>query len=229
MGKMKSISPLQILDIKNENVREKLAQSIVDVMERIQDDCAEFDSSEVQGLFVPGVYMIQNKITLEGYIGESDDILKRWRQHLSPNYSNKFLHKDVQKYGWQHFRFFILERVEGGKAARLNRESYWIRSLHGYCYNKGVPTKRKHIPEFGSEHLDSRITKDVYEAIQEIPLGMLRRQAAENLEISLYKINKLIEIYEQNVRDYSHIVEIEFLEKKKRAATETIQRVIEKA
>ena len=176
-----------------------------------QNSLVEFAPVEVQQLILPGVYMIQNTITLEGYIGESNDILNRWRQHLENKVSNRFLQNDVRKYGWDNFRFVILELLEGGKSVRVERENQWIFGLHDYCYNRGVPTLRRCIPEYGSGYVDNKISRDVYDAIQRVYFGEISKtRAADMCGITIHKFRSLCRIFEQNVKDYSRVVETDF-------------------
>lgn len=56
-----------------------------------------------------GIYSILNIINLKEYIGKSQNIQKRWKEHIkSSSYSNKPLYADMRKYGIKNFRFKIL-------------------------------------------------------------------------------------------------------------------------
>ena len=77
-----------------------------------------------------GIYKITNKINGKCYIGQSNDIERRWREHKSafdnPNASDYESKKNraFRKYGIENFDFQVLEEVS---LEMLNdREIYWI-------------------------------------------------------------------------------------------------------
>ena len=63
-----------------------------------------------------GVYKITNTITNDFYIGSSNNVKRRWREHKWKSTWNKQpnsqLYKDMQKYGVDKFVFEILAEVE---------------------------------------------------------------------------------------------------------------------
>lgn len=82
-----------------------------------------------------GIYKITNQINGKCYIGQSIDIEKRWKQHISDakNSNRKkcpYFHKALIKYGIENFKFEILEECLIDK---LNeREIYWIKFYNSY-------------------------------------------------------------------------------------------------
>lgn len=77
-----------------------------------------------------GIYKIENLINHKVYIGQAQDITKRWINHRSamnnPNDHcyNYHLYRSMRKYGIENFDFTILEECD---IAELNeREKYWI-------------------------------------------------------------------------------------------------------
>ena len=54
-----------------------------------------------------GIYKITNKLNGKVYIGQSIDIDTRWRQHINTK-DDTLIHKSIQKYGAENFRFEIL-------------------------------------------------------------------------------------------------------------------------
>lgn len=54
-----------------------------------------------------GIYKITNKLNGKVYIGQSIDIDKRWRQHMTAK-DDVLIHKSIQKYGAENFSFEIL-------------------------------------------------------------------------------------------------------------------------
>ena len=92
-----------------------------------------------------GIYKITNTITDECYIGQSNDIYRRWSDHckcglgIDTPPGNK-LYKSMQEYGLENFTF---ELVEECSQSELNeKEKYFIElyqaDTFGYNGNKGV-------------------------------------------------------------------------------------------
>jgi group I intron endonuclease len=73
-----------------------------------------------------GIYMIQNTVTGDDYIGSSVDISKRWIKHRYllrlQKHFNLFLQNSWNKYGLTAFKFFVLEITSNLR----DRELYWI-------------------------------------------------------------------------------------------------------
>ena len=65
---------------------------------------------------ISGVYKITNTITGDFYIGSSNNIKERWRNHKKPSvwkrYLNNPLYKDMKKYGIDKFELQILAEIE---------------------------------------------------------------------------------------------------------------------
>ena len=81
---------------------------------------------------VRGIYKVTNKINGKVYIGQSVDIGKRWRQHMTAEDDNYF-HKAIQKYGVENFEWEIIEKCK--KKDLDEREIYWIEYYDSF--NKG--------------------------------------------------------------------------------------------
>lgn len=89
-----------------------------------------------------GIYKFENLINGRCYIGQSVDIERRYRDHLSraqnessSEYESSF-HKAIRKYGINNFSFVILE--ECNKTLLNEREIYWISYYDSYAngYNE---------------------------------------------------------------------------------------------
>ena len=88
-----------------------------------------------------GIYKIENKINNFIYIGQSNDIERRWKEHiyeLNNNKHNNFhLQNAWNKYGCDNFKF---EKIDECNIQELNeKEMFWISyyksNIRGYGYN----------------------------------------------------------------------------------------------
>lgn len=93
---------------------------------------------------ITGIYKIENKINGHCYIGQSTDILRRWRNHKTvannENHEDKEypLYRAIRKYGIENFDFSILEEC---KVEELNeKELYYIQKYNSYFngYNQTI-------------------------------------------------------------------------------------------
>ena len=87
---------------------------------------------------VRGIYKVTNKINGKVYIGQSVDIGRRWRQHMTAK-DDIYFHKAIQKYGVENFEWEVIEKCK--KSELDERESYWIEYYdsfnNGYNCTKG--------------------------------------------------------------------------------------------
>lgn len=88
-----------------------------------------------------GIYCIKNKLNNKCYIGQSNNIKRRWRRHLTTIKHKKLpIYLALDKYGIDNFEFTILEEC---KTEELNdKEGYWINlfntmSPNGYNLTSG--------------------------------------------------------------------------------------------
>ena len=75
-----------------------------------------------------GIYKITNKLNNKAYIGQSNDIERRFKEHQTKGESSRIpLDIAIQKYGKENFLYEVLEECE---IEWLNeKESYWITTL----------------------------------------------------------------------------------------------------
>ena len=81
---------------------------------------------------VRGIYKVTNKVNGKVYIGQSVDIGRRWRTHMTAK-DDIYFHKAIQKYGVENFEWEVIEQCK--KSELDERESYWIEYYDSF--NKG--------------------------------------------------------------------------------------------
>lgn len=117
-----------------------------------------------------GVYMIENKKNGMRYVGQSDNIKKRWVQHRGDlrrnRHDNDHLQKAFNKYGEESFSFRILEEVP---VRFLDvAEIWWIDYLdtfrNGYNMTAGGESTRGLVPWNKGKPRSERIRKILSES-----------------------------------------------------------------
>jgi group I intron endonuclease len=73
-----------------------------------------------------GIYAITCMVNEKVYVGQSQNIAKRVRDHRSPLSKSLCIRRAIDKYGWDAFEISVLERVED---LSLLNEQYWIDTL----------------------------------------------------------------------------------------------------
>ena len=81
---------------------------------------------------VRGIYKVTNKINGKVYIGQSVDIGRRWREHMTAK-DDIYFHKAIQKYGVENFEWEVIEQCK--KKDLDEKEIYWIEYYDSF--NKG--------------------------------------------------------------------------------------------
>lgn len=82
-----------------------------------------------------GIYKYTNKINNKIYIGLSNDIKRRYNEHLCKAKSGDrmYIHQAILKYGIENFDFEILETFEEEDRMLMGeREKYWISFYNSY-------------------------------------------------------------------------------------------------
>lgn len=132
------------------------------------------------------IYRYKNKITNNSYIGKTNNVERRHREHISnsenpnSNYYNSLWCKKIRQYGIENFEFSILEEVD--EKNWKEREKYWIKrfnSFDGKGYNSTEGGD-------GSENLERILTKEESESlIQELQDNLITQsEIAVKYEIS---------------------------------------------
>jgi group I intron endonuclease len=91
---------------------------------------------------ISGIYKVINKVNGKYYVGSSNDIVERWRDHRRElgdgNHVNDHLQKSWNKYGKESFDFIVIERVESKREMLIETEQRYL-DVAGLdkdgCYN----------------------------------------------------------------------------------------------
>lgn len=127
-----------------------------------------------------GIYKITNKINGKVYIGQSKDILRRWRRHRVTAYNKEDeayeypLYRAIRKYGLENFDFSIIE--ECGVEALDEKELYYI---------------KQYSTEMSYNQTFSESSHTSYQKLNENSLKELRK----DLEDNILTIGQLAEKY----------------------------------
>jgi group I intron endonuclease len=128
---------------------------------------------------IVGIYGLKNKITGKWYIGQSTNILRRFRDYKTlrckkqPN-----IYFAIIKYGFDSFEKIILEECESADWILDYREIYWIKFydsfLNGYNLTEGGKTNLN--KQFGGKKMSAKHRES-------IRLGQLgRKHPQETIE-----------------------------------------------
>ena len=111
---------------------------------------------------ISGIYSITHINNGKMYVGSAINIEKRWSEHRSELNHNKHdnprLQNSWNKYGEHQFNFRLLEEVKESSKL-LEREQYWIDSLHSSDRNKGFNIRKIAESNFGLKHTPETIEK----------------------------------------------------------------------
>lgn len=89
------------------------------------------------------IYQYLNLINNKVYIGQTNNIDRRIREHKSNAFNpksvnyNNIIHKAIRKYGYENFEISILESFEGTYEQANLKESFWIKEKHSLVTENG--------------------------------------------------------------------------------------------
>lgn len=99
-----------------------------------------------------GIYKITNKINGKSYIGQSINIVQRWKQHrTNAMVRTEALYLAFQKYGIENFSFEVLE--ECSEEELDQREQYYISFFNSYENGYNMTQGRQNNKEFYSSEI----------------------------------------------------------------------------
>ena len=103
-----------------------------------------------------GIYKITNKINGKFYIGQSNDIMRRFGEHKTQKHNRILVDQAIQKYGINNFIFEIIEECS---LDELNeKESYWIKKLDAIKNGCNL-SKGGHQQSIGSNNGRAKLTE----------------------------------------------------------------------
>lgn len=88
------------------------------------------------------IYLYTNKINQHQYVGQTNDLRKRFNGHKSDSYNQKShsynypLHNAIRKYGIENFDYSVIEEVKTREEAN-EREKYWIKEYKTHISQGG--------------------------------------------------------------------------------------------
>ena len=144
---------------------------------------------------ISGIYCIENVLDNKKYVGQSENIYKRWSEHrrmLNKNcHINTYLQNSWNKYGKENFKFTVLESCEIFKMEE--KEIYWVRELFSHISENGYniswggnsPLRGQKLSEEHKEKLRIKATgrnhsQETKEKLSEIKTGTTRsRESVE--------------------------------------------------
>src|SRR5574344_1314220 len=75
------------------------------------------------------IYKYENKVNHKVYIGQTNDVRRRFSEHLyGHSYQTSLIERAIKKYGIENFEFEVLEETD----IPNERERYWIDHYHSY-------------------------------------------------------------------------------------------------
>ena len=155
---------------------------------------------------VRGIYKVTNKINGKVYIGQSVDIGRRWREHMTAK-DDIYFHKAIQKYGVENFEWEVIEQCK--KKDLDEREIYWIEYYDsfnkGYNCTKGGdsgPVMHGEVnPNWkGGVTLDPEYSKQWYEANKEKRKEYDKKQYKQWYETNKGKIKEYKEANKEKIK-----------------------------
>ena len=88
------------------------------------------------------IYCYTNKINQHKYVGQTNNLKRRIREHRSCSFNpkaesyNDLIHKKIREYGEENFEITVLEILyTDDKKIVSERETYWIEKENSYCGN----------------------------------------------------------------------------------------------
>ena len=178
---------------------------------------------------VRGIYKVTNKVNGKVYIGQSVDIGRRWRTHMTAK-DDIYFHKAIQKYGVENFEWEVIEQCK--KSELDEREIYWIEYYDSFNkgYNctkggdgnsgEGSPNWKGGIssdPEYGKQWYEANKEKmkEYYEEYYEVNKEKRKEYDKEYYEVNKEKKKEYYEANKEKRKEYREANKEKIKEKRK--------------
>ena len=112
------------------------------------------------------IYKYENKVNHKVYIGQTNDVRRRFSEHLyGHSYQTSLIERAIKKYGIENFEFEVLEETD----IPNERERYWIDHYHSYKpYGYNICEGGGYLPNQQKEnHSQAKISEETARMIQE--------------------------------------------------------------
>lgn len=158
-----------------------------------------------------GIYKILNLINGKFYIGSSNNLIKRWRDHLYRLRNNKHMNKHLQnaynKYGESSFAFVILESDNSWSGEELRKKEqeyldYYFKNSPKLFYNmapKATGGNSTHFSEEGLQSISEKNRKlsdvELEEIKEKILAGVPKKDIAERYDVSPSSLSSILDSF----------------------------------
>ena len=139
-----------------------------------------------------GIYKITNTVTGDFYIGSSNDVKKRWKEHKCKSKWNECpnsqLYQDMRKYGLDKFDFQVLEEVEESflkeaeqKFIETLKPTYNDRNANGWDIERRKKYNKEYMKEYNKSDKGKKYQKEYNNQLcsyngETLTLGALRKR-----------------------------------------------------
>lgn len=139
------------------------------------------------------IYKITNNMNQKIYIGQTNNVTRRWQNHKCGNDPDMVIARAIKKYGVQNFSFEILE--EGLTKEEANeREKFYIKELkslvpNGYNVSEGGQISIGG-PIYGADNGRAKLTKEEAQYIldhRDLPLYVLYIPFRDRMTIAAFR------------------------------------------
>lgn len=138
------------------------------------------------------IYKYENKINHKIYIGQTNDVNRRFKEHLSSkSFRTSLIEKAIQKYGIDNFDFTVLEWTENYN----EQEKYWIEFYNCYKpYGYNICEGGGYLPNQQKEkHSNCSISEKIARQIQKdlMNFNIPRRQIVKKYHVSVNLVESI--------------------------------------